>query len=118
MIINNQMMKKSKCILLGIWVLLCLMPVKLSAQALTVDGTVTDETGEPLIGVSVIVQGKGTGGVTDIDGHYRIASVSQGAMLEFSYVGYLTQQQRVQGRTVNVTMQPDTKALDEVVVIA
>ena len=118
MIINNQMMKKSKCILLGILVLLCLMPVKLSAQALTVEGTVTDETGEPLIGVSVIVQGKGTGGVTDIDGHYRIASVSQGAMLEFSYVGYLTQQQRVQGRTVNVTMQPDTKALDEVVVIA
>ena len=108
-------MKKSKCMLLGILALFCLMPDVAFAQTLTVEGTVTDETGEPLIGVSVVVQGKGAGGVTDLDGHYRIPSVAQGATLEFSYVGYLTQQRRVQGRQLNVTMQPDTKALEEVV---
>lgn len=112
------MMKKSKCFLLGILALLCLMPNSAFAQTLTVEGTVVDETGEPLIGVSVLVQGKTTGGVTDIDGHYRIPSVEQGATLEFSYVGYLTQQKKVQGRQINVTMQPDTKTLEEVVVIA
>ena len=111
-------MKKSKCILLGIMAFLCLMPNVAFAQTLTVEGTVIDETGEPLIGVSVSVKGKGSGGVTDLNGHYRIPSVTQGATLEFSYVGYLTQQQRVQGRTLNVTMQPDMQSLEEVVVIA
>ncbi len=111
-------MLKRKCYLLGIMALLCMMPSMAFAQGLTVEGTVVDETGEPLIGVSVIVQGKSTGGVTDYDGHYRIASVPTGATLEFSYVGYLTQQRRVQGRTLNVTMEPDTKTLEEVVVIA
>ena len=76
-------MKKSKCYLLGILALLCLMPAKVFAQSLTVEGTVKDETGEPLIGVSIIVQGKGTGAITDFDGNFRIPSVSQGATLEF-----------------------------------
>ena len=115
---KKQMMKRSKSILLGITAFLCLMPNVVFAQTLTVEGTVIDETGEPLIGVSVVVQGKGVGGVTDLDGHYRIASVAQGATLEFSYVGYLSQQRKVQGRQINVTMQPDTQTLEEVVVIA
>ncbi len=110
-------MKRSKSILLGITAFLCLIPNVVFAQTLTVEGTVIDETGEPLIGVSVVVQGKGVGGVTDLDGHYRIASVAQGATLEFSYVGYLSQQRKVQGRRINVTMQPDSKSLEEVVVI-
>ena len=112
------MMKKSKCILLGILALFCLMPDVAFAQTLTVEGTVIDETGESLIGVSVVVQGTSSGAITDLDGHYRIPSVQQGATLEFSYVGYLTQQRKVQGRQINVTMQPDTKSLEEVVVIA
>ena len=111
-------MKKSKCFLLGILALFCLMPTMVFAQNLTVEGTVLDESGEPLIGVSVLVQGQGTGGITDIDGHFRIQNVKQGTKLEFSYVGYLTQVQVVKGRSMNVTMQPDTKTLEEVVVIA
>ena len=63
---------------------LCLMPNVAFAQTLTVEGTVVDETGEPLIGVSISVKGKGSGGVTDLNGHYRIPSVAQGATLEFS----------------------------------
>ena len=97
------MMKKSKCYLLGILALLCLMPTKVFAQNLTVEGTVIDETGEPLIGVSVVIQGTGTGVITDLDGHYRVSSVKQGATLEFSYVGYLTQQKRVEGGRIDVT---------------
>jgi TonB-dependent SusC/RagA subfamily outer membrane receptor len=111
------MMKKSKCYLLGVLALFCLMPTKVFAQNLTVEGTVQDETGEPLIGVTVVVQGQGTGAITDFDGNFRIQSVRQGAKLEFSYVGYLTQVLEVRGRSMNVTMQPDTKALEEVVVI-
>jgi TonB-linked SusC/RagA family outer membrane protein len=112
------MMKKSKCLLLGILALLCLLPAQLLAQNLTVEGTVKDETGEPLIGVTVIVQGTGTGAVTDFDGHFLIPSVKQGAKLEISYVGYVTQVLTVRGRNMNVVLQPDLKALDEVVVIA
>jgi TonB-linked SusC/RagA family outer membrane protein len=110
-------MKKSKIYLLGVLALLCLMPNVAFAQNLTVEGVVLDESGEPLIGVSVIIVGSGSGAITDFDGHYRIPSVQQGATLEFSYVGYLTQQRKVQGRQINVTMEPDTKALEEVVVI-
>ncbi len=94
------------------------MPTMVFAQNLTVEGTVLDESGEPLIGVSVLVQGQGTGGITDIDGHFRIQNVKQGTKLEFSYVGYLTQVQVVKGRSMSITMQPDTKTLEEVVVIA
>ena len=111
-------MKKSKCFLLGILALFCLMPTMVFAQNLTVEGTVLDESGEPLIGVSVLVQGQGTGGITDIDGHFRIQNVKLGTKLEFSYVGYLTQVQVVKGRSMNITMQPDTKTLEDVVVIA
>ena len=111
-------MKKSKFYLLGLVAFLCLMPNAVFAQNLTVEGTVHDETGEPLIGVTVVVQGRGTGGITDFDGHFRIQSVPQGSKLEFSYVGYLTQVQQVKGGHLDVTMQPDTKTLEEVVVIA
>lgn len=66
------MMKKSKCYLLGILALLCLMPTKVFAQNLTVEGSVKDETGEPLIGVTIMVQGQGTGSITDFDGNFSI----------------------------------------------
>ena len=111
------MMKKSKCYLLGILAFLFLIPNVVFAQNLNVEGTVLDETGEPLIGVTVVVQGQGTGAITDFDGRFRIQSVKQGAKIEFSYVGYLTQVLEVRGSRMNVTLQPDTKALEEVVVI-
>ncbi len=113
------MKKKSKCLLLGLLALFCLMPNEVFAQDLTVTGTVHDETGEPLIGVSVVIQGRGAGGITDIDGNFRIQSVKRGATLEFSYVGYKTLQRRVEGSNMGVVvLQPDQTSLDEVVVIA
>lgn len=105
--------------LLGLLALFCLMPNEVFAQDLTVTGTVQDETGEPLIGVSVVIQGRGAGGITDLDGNFRIQSVRRGATLEFSYVGYKTQQRRVEGSNMGtIVMQPDQTNLDEVVVIA
>ena len=55
------------------------------------EGQVKDETGEPMIGVSVKVAGTGTGVITDLDGNFVLPSVSQNATLEFSYIGYVTQ---------------------------
>jgi len=98
------MKKKSKCLLLGLLALFCLMPNEVFAQDLTVTGTVQDETGEPLIGVSVVIQGRGAGGITDLDGNFRIQSVRRGATLEFSYVGYKTQQRRVEGSNMGTIL--------------
>ncbi|MBQ8839679.1 MAG: carboxypeptidase-like regulatory domain-containing protein, partial [Bacteroidales bacterium] len=59
------------------------------AQSRIVTGTVIDETGEPMIGLTVIVTGTTTGSTTDIDGRYRL-SVPEGGSLTFSYLGYET----------------------------
>ena len=88
------------------------------AQDITVHGTVTDQTNEPLIGVTVMVDGKQTGGaVTDFDGNYSI-KVSKNATLKFSYIGYQEQKVPVAGKnTINVKMKEDAALLEEVVVV-
>ncbi len=74
------------------------------AQKITVSGTVSDPTGEPLIGASVVVQGETMGVATDFDGNYTISAPSDGVLV-FSYVGYDTKEEPVNGRqTINVTM--------------
>ena len=77
----------------------------------------TDETGEPMIGVSVKVVGTGSGVITDLDGNFVMPSVSPSATLEFSYVGYVSQRLKVT-RKMAVSMKPDSQSLEEVVVIA
>ncbi len=87
------------------------------AQKITVTGTVTDATGEPLIGASVLVKGTMSGTATDIDGNYRIQADSNGT-LTFSYVGYNIQDVAIEGRTtLNVVMKENTVMLNEVVAI-
>lgn len=84
----------------------------------TVSGTVTDATGEGVIGASVIVKGTSTGTVTDFDGNYTIQNVPEKAVLVFSYVGFRTQEVPVAGKSqVNVTLEEDKQLLDEVVVV-
>ena len=85
---------------------------------MTVQGTVTDEFAETLIGVSVVVKGTTRGTVTDYDGKYVLESVPQNSTLEFSYVGYKKQDVKVTKQVLNVTMAPDNQTLDEVVVVA
>ncbi|MCC5938497.1 MAG: SusC/RagA family TonB-linked outer membrane protein [Lunatimonas sp.] len=82
----------------------------------TVQGTVSDEQGQPLPGVTITVQGRSTGTVTDIDGGYSI-TVPDNATLVFSFIGFKTQNVAVGNRsTINVTMTEDIGALDEFVV--
>lgn len=88
-------------------------------QARRVTGTVTDATGEAIIGANVLVVGTTNGTITDIDGNYSIEGVAANAVLQFSYLGYVNQEITVGSQsTINVTLREDTQALDEVVVTA
>lgn len=83
-----------------------------------VTGTVIDEEGIPLPGVTVQVQGTNRGVVTDFDGNYEIEVLNPDAVLEFSYVGFQIQEIPVNNRTtINVTLTEDMAQLDEVVVV-
>ena len=84
----------------------------------TVTGTVKDATGEPMIGVSVVVDGTSIGGVTDLDGNFTIQKVPNSGVLKFSYVGYKEQKVSVAGKnSLNIVLQEDAMGLDEVVVV-
>ena len=83
-----------------------------------VTGSVKDATGEPMIGVSVLVDGTTIGGVTDFDGNFSIKDVPENGVLKISYIGYKDQKISVAGKnSFNVTMQEDAAALDEIVVV-
>ena len=85
----------------------------------TIKGTVSDEYGEPLIGVSVLVQGTTTGTITDIDGNYTLEILNDEAVLEFSYIGYQKISLRVaDASSFNIIMKEDAQQLNEVVVTA
>lgn len=89
----------------------------MSGQQIDINGTVTDSTGEPLIGVSVTVPGTAMGAATDFDGKYSLQADAK-AKLRFSYVGYETHEEAVNGRNViDVVMKEDSEVLSEVVVI-
>ena len=76
----------------------------LSAQQISITGTVTDQNGDPIIGASVIADNSGNGTATDIDGQYTIKADPLG-QLRFSYIGYSSQTVNIEGRsTINVTM--------------
>jgi len=82
-----------------------------------VTGVVKDDTGQGVIGASVMEKGTTNGAVTDLDGNYVI-TVKQGATLVFSSIGYATQEIPVGGRTViDVLLKEDAEFLDEVVVV-
>ncbi len=87
------------------------------AQQINVSGTVTDASGEPVIGASVVAVDSQGGTTTDIDGNY-VVSVDPKGKLQFSYIGFTIQTVAVDGRaTINVVLQENTAVLDEVVVI-
>lgn len=87
------------------------------AQNITVKGTVSDESGEPLMGATVMVKGTTNGVATDLDGNYSISAPSKGTLV-FSYIGYDNLEMPVNGRsTIDVVMQTNSMMLDEVVAI-
>ncbi len=92
--------------------------LSLQAQGkVSVSGTVLDESGEPVIGLTVLIKGSSTGTETDIDGHYVISAPSEGTLV-YSCIGYVTQEVKVAGRSViDVTVKTDSELLSDAVVI-
>jgi len=99
-------------------ILICMSTASLFAQV-KISGTVVDSKKEPLIGVNVKVADSKTGTITDIDGKYTITVPNRNAVLSFSYIGYKTIVQPVGSKSeLNISMEEDSKTMDEVVVVA
>ena len=118
------MKSKFKAFLIGVIALsaaIASMPEALAQSGkLTVEGTVIDELGEPMIGAGVLVKNTVIGVITDLDGHYSITvdAAAGGGVLVFSSLGYDDQEIAVNNRTeINVQMQLQSTSLDEVVVV-
>ena len=88
------------------------------AQNKTISGTVTDFTGEPVIGASVLVNGTTNGTITDLNGKFSLSNVPIKGTITITYIGYKKQEVSVAGNTnFKITLQEDTETLDEVVVV-
>ncbi len=89
-----------------------------SMQQKKVTGKVTDATGAPLPGVSISVKGTTNGTITTADGTYELSKVEDSATLVFSFVGMVSQEIRIQGKSsLNIVLEEETKGLDEVIVV-
>uniref|UniRef100_UPI003216C68A SusC/RagA family TonB-linked outer membrane protein n=1 Tax=uncultured Draconibacterium sp. TaxID=1573823 RepID=UPI003216C68A len=94
-------------------------PKSESSQPKTIKGNVIDESGEPLPGVTVVVEGTTKGTITDIDGNYTLTGVIGDDILAFSFVGMTTQKVEVGNKTtINITLKTDAIGVEEVVVTA
>lgn len=109
---------KIKLKLWSVFVFLCFMPYFAYSQTITVTGIVTDNNGENLPGVTVLVANSNRGVATDIDGKYSITAEVNDALI-FSYVGYSPLTVNINRRTeINVVLEDDVQMMDELVVIA
>lgn len=111
-------MKKNKLLQVAFIVLpMLLFSLWSFGQSIKVQGTVTDESGSPVPGVSVVIKGTTVGIVTDMNGKYQIEANSK-STLSFSFVGYKTQDIPVSGnKEINVKLVPDNLQVDEVIVV-
>lgn len=91
--------------------------IEVTQQKSTCTGVVKDATGETVIGASVMVKGTTNGTITGLDGDFSIPNVDNGAIIQISFVGYVTQEVKWNGAPLNVVLKDDTKTLDEVVVV-
>ncbi|MDE6555809.1 MAG: TonB-dependent receptor [Duncaniella sp.] len=99
-------------------ILMLCLGLSVSAQNITVSGTVEDPSGEPLMGATVLVAGTTNGVATDLDGNFTLKNVSPKGKLEVSYVGYTSQTVAIDGRTsIKIVLKEDAELLDEVVVV-
>jgi len=90
--------------------------VKITQQSGTATGTVVDAMG-PVIGASVVVKGTTNGVITDFDGNFSLDNVKKGDIIQISFIGYVTQEFKWDGKPLNVTLKEDTQTLEEVVVL-
>lgn len=110
--IDNLLIKRLLPVLVGLFMVLG------SFAQTTIKGTVTEASGEPIIGATVQIKGQQGGTVTDIDGNFTINDVKPDAILVFSYIGYKNVEMSIKGKnTIHVKMTEDSQLLDEVFVI-
>lgn len=99
------------------WILCCLSVSLFAQDLVTIKGTVTDDLGDPLIGVSVYKQGTTEGTVTDMDGQYTV-KVKSGSTIVFSYIGMKTVTKKVdKDQVLDIQMEPENDLLMEVAVV-
>lgn len=111
------MKKKNVYVMAVIIFLLTFVNSEIFAQQ-SVSGTVVDDSGEPVVGATVIVKGTTNGTITDIDGQYSISNVGSDDVLVFSFVGYKSVETALNGRSiVDVSLELDLEQLEEVVVV-
>lgn len=118
--------KKSLIISMCTVLVLCYVPQlfavslensEIMQQRKKITGTVIDSTGEPVIGANVLEKGTSNGVITNLDGQFEL-NIQSGAIVEISFIGYVTQEFKIVNQSIlNVTLQEDAQALDEVVVV-
>ena len=106
-----------KKILLIHFMLIAALIIDARAQDRTITGKVLDENGSSLPGVNIILKGTATGTTSDIDGNYVLSVPSQGGVLIFSFIGFMTREIEIGAQSsINITLLGDTRQLSEVVV--
>ena len=99
-------------------ILLFALSLQVIGQNKTVTGTVVNEAGEALIGVTIAIKGTSMGSISGADGEYTITNVANDAILVFSYVGMLSKEESVGNRTtINVVLEPDIMGVEQIVVV-
>ncbi|MDE6692298.1 MAG: carboxypeptidase-like regulatory domain-containing protein, partial [Muribaculaceae bacterium] len=102
----------------SIAILMLCLGFAVSAQNITVNGTVQDSTGEPLPGATVSVPGTAIAVNTDLNGNFTLPNVNANGQLQVSYVGFNPQTVSINGQTnITITLSEDSEMLDEVVVV-
>lgn len=100
------------------FVLLCFIVLPALAQNKTITGKVTDsKDGSPLIGASVSVKGTTSGAITDVNGNFRLIAPASATALVVSYIGYVTKEYPIAASPMNLTLNPNSTSLDEVLVV-
>lgn len=110
----NKIHYRFKCLFYLVFVLL---PLRSLAQEAVITGSISDNSGEPLVGAYVQIEGTQSGTVSDIDGKFSIKA-SPGQVIVFSYIGYLPEKVTVSDQqTINITLVADVKDLEEIVIV-
>ena len=113
---NLKQTARERFAAMTLFLLICLPFSLVQAQTVKVNGRVTDDLNEPMIGVSIVEKGTANGCITDIDGNYTL-NVKQGATLVYSYIGYVALERKAVAGVMNIILKEDSQALDEVVVV-
>jgi len=111
-------LQRTAIAVIGVIVFLLLSAFSSLAQDITVSGKITDDDGETLPGVNIVIKGTTIGTITDVDGNYRIQVPNQSSILVFSFIGFKTQEVTVANQTqINIALKIEIAAMEEVVVI-